>query len=86
MIQKGNPLKRAALQMFSPFIKAMFIKRGGANRIQCTASNTRQRYLQAYAALEWLASMHACFWEQPTPAGVWEQGCYWYLDTRQALV
>lgn len=39
---------------------------------------------QARAALEWLAGLHACFWEQPRPPGVWEQGCYWYLDTRRA--
>ena len=35
-------------------------------------------------AAEWLAGFHAHFWEQPRvdDSGVWEQGGYWYLDTR----
>lgn len=36
--------------------------------------------------LTWLASLHAAFWQQPLPTGehgVWEQGCYWHLATRQ---
>ena len=37
---------------------------------------------QAKAAAEWLAGFHAHFWEKPTPEGVWDQGGYWYLDTR----
>jgi hypothetical protein len=34
------------------------------------------------AVLSWLAAFHAAFWEQPTPAEVWAEGCYWHLDTR----
>ncbi|KXZ53981.1 hypothetical protein GPECTOR_6g901 [Gonium pectorale] len=34
------------------------------------------------SVLSWLASYHAYFWEQPTPAGLQAQGSYWYLDTR----
>lgn len=37
---------------------------------------------QAKAAAEWLAGFHAHFWERPRAEGVWEQGGYWYLDTR----
>jgi hypothetical protein len=32
--------------------------------------------------LSWLAAFHAAFWEAPLPQGLWEQGTYWYLDTR----
>lgn len=35
------------------------------------------------AALDWLASLHAFHWEQALPEGLWHQGCYWHLDTRQ---
>jgi acetoin utilization deacetylase AcuC-like enzyme len=35
------------------------------------------------AALDWLAGLHAFFWEQQLPEGLWDQGCYWHLATRQ---
>jgi hypothetical protein len=39
---------------------------------------------QAKVAVAWLAGFHAHFWEQPREElGVWEQGGYWYLDTRR---
>ncbi|GLC68366.1 hypothetical protein PLESTF_000683400 [Pleodorina starrii] len=38
---------------------------------------------QVRAVLSWLATYHAYFWEQPTPAGLQQQGSYWYLDTRR---
>ncbi|KAL0483616.1 hypothetical protein AKO1_011480 [Acrasis kona] len=51
---------------------------------------------QSKCVLKWLANFHACFWERkdipliPPPLvkstvkqGVWQQGGYWYLDTRQ---
>jgi len=38
---------------------------------------------QAKAALSWLAAFHAHFWGQPPPAGLWEQGTFWHLDTRR---
>ena len=38
--------------------------------------------LQARAALTWLAAFHAFSWERKRPAGLWEEGCYWYLRTR----
>ncbi|KAG2452058.1 hypothetical protein HYH02_003094 [Chlamydomonas schloesseri] len=39
---------------------------------------------QVRAALDWLAAYHAYFWERPAlPAGLQEQGSYWYLDTRR---
>ncbi|KAG1668903.1 hypothetical protein FOA52_016072 [Chlamydomonas sp. UWO 241] len=36
-------------------------------------------------ALSWLAQLHAAFWEVPSEElkGLWPQGSYWYLDTRQ---
>lgn len=34
------------------------------------------------AGLDWLASFHAKFLGQ-TPSGLWEQGGYWHLETRQ---
>ena len=50
----------------------------------------------AKVVLKWLANFHASFWQEtkqavvPPPSkdiskaeGVWQQGCYWYLDTRQ---
>jgi len=50
----------------------------------------------AKIVLRWLANFHASFWQEtkqavvPPPSkevskaeGVWQQGCYWYLDTRQ---
>eukprot|EP01023_Acetabularia_acetabulum_P005349 TRINITY_DN12181_c1_g1_i10.p1 TRINITY_DN12181_c1_g1~~TRINITY_DN12181_c1_g1_i10.p1 ORF type:complete len:350 (-),score=34.75 TRINITY_DN12181_c1_g1_i10:23-1012(-) len=39
---------------------------------------------QTKVTLKWLASFHAMFWECKCPEGVWEQGSYWYLDTRQS--
>jgi len=38
---------------------------------------------EAKAALSWLAAFHAFFWGQPCPAGLWEQGTFWHLDTRR---
>ncbi|EFJ50549.1 hypothetical protein VOLCADRAFT_88467 [Volvox carteri f. nagariensis] len=38
---------------------------------------------QVRAVLSWLATYHAYFWEQPTPAGLQQEGSYWYLDTRR---
>lgn len=38
------------------------------------------------AALKWLASFHGETWELAGgegDAGLWEQGCYWHLATRQ---
>ncbi len=35
------------------------------------------------AALDWLAGLHAHFWEQELPEGLWDVGCYWHLATRQ---
>ncbi|MBX3172138.1 MAG: phosphotransferase [Candidatus Eremiobacteraeota bacterium] len=37
---------------------------------------------QVGAGLRWLARFHASFLDA-RPAGVWEQGGYWHLDTRQ---
>eukprot|EP00884_Botryococcus_braunii_P008168 jgi/Botrbrau1/17352/Bobra.0015s0096.2 len=37
---------------------------------------------EAKVVLSWLAAFHAAFWEVPLPPGLWEQGTYWYLDTR----
>jgi Ser/Thr protein kinase RdoA (MazF antagonist) len=34
-------------------------------------------------ALGWLASFHAFHWEAPPPPGLWRDGCYWHLATRQ---
>ncbi|GBF87987.1 hypothetical protein Rsub_00699 [Raphidocelis subcapitata] len=38
---------------------------------------------EAKLALEWLASFHAAWWEEEQPEGLWEDGCYWHLATRQ---
>eukprot|EP01026_Neomeris_dumetosa_P039858 TRINITY_DN3282_c0_g1_i9.p1 TRINITY_DN3282_c0_g1~~TRINITY_DN3282_c0_g1_i9.p1 ORF type:complete len:331 (+),score=40.96 TRINITY_DN3282_c0_g1_i9:112-1104(+) len=39
---------------------------------------------QTCCALKWLACFHATFWEfEGSMEGLWQQGCYWYLDTRQ---
>ncbi|KAI5782705.1 kinase-like domain-containing protein [Geopyxis carbonaria] len=48
---------------------------------------------QAAVVLQWLAGFHAAFWGAAdtiavdhgadTDTGVWEQGSYWYLDTRR---
>jgi hypothetical protein len=35
------------------------------------------------AALSWLAAFHAFFWGRPRPDGLWQQGTFWHLDTRQ---
>lgn len=37
---------------------------------------------QARVCLGWLASFHARFMNNKGP-GLWDQGCYWHLDTRQ---
>ncbi len=37
---------------------------------------------QLRAGLRWLASFHSCFL-QDRPGGLWEQGTYWHLATRQ---
>ena len=38
---------------------------------------------QARAAVEWLASFHAVFWEAAAlPAGIWERGTFWSLDKK----
>ncbi|CAG9465897.1 unnamed protein product [Pedinophyceae sp. YPF-701] len=40
---------------------------------------------EARAALEWLAAFHAHGWGQAHTAvdmGLWEEGCYWHLETR----
>jgi hypothetical protein len=37
---------------------------------------------EAKAALEWLASFHAAWWEETPPEGLWRDGCYWHLATR----
>lgn len=34
------------------------------------------------AALTLLAKMHAAYFEKPLPPGLWEQACYWHLETR----
>ena len=38
---------------------------------------------EAKAALSWLAAFHAFFWGRPKPDGLWQQGTFWHLDTRQ---
>ncbi len=38
---------------------------------------------EAKVVLEWLAAFHAFWWEAEPPAGLWKQGCYWHLETRQ---
>lgn len=52
-------------------LRPKFPRRGGS----LDAEHTR-------AVLAWLAAFHAAFWEQPTPAEVWAEGCYWHLATR----
>lgn len=38
------------------------------------------------AALRWLAAFHAACWGADAKRlGLWEQGCYWHLETRQAV-
>lgn len=34
------------------------------------------------SSLRWLAAFHAQHWELETPGNLWEQGTFWYLDTR----
>lgn len=36
---------------------------------------------QVVPCLQWLAELHAMFLQEPTK-GLWEQGCYWHLETR----
>jgi len=39
-------------------------------------------FSQATCVIEWLAGFHACFLGDKGE-GLWEQGCYWHLATRQ---
>lgn len=50
-----------------------------------TASGFRpdRQLLDGRAALSWLASFHARFLES-RPEGLWDQGTYWHLETRQS--
>ena len=40
------------------------------------------KFEDTLGGLRWLAHFHAKFLDS-VPKGLWEQGCYWHLDTRQ---
>jgi len=46
-------------------------------------ASKRKPQQEAKVALEWLATFHAAWWEEELPEGLWEDGCYWHLKTRQ---
>jgi hypothetical protein len=65
---------------------------GGGGSMEMLLTDLRPRFpspassgmdaAHARAALTWLAAFHAVFWERPTPPEVWQEGCYWHLETR----
>lgn len=67
LVQEGEGTTLLVLQDLRPFYPH---SRGGLDLPHATA------------VLTWLARLHASFWAKPLPEGLWEEGCYWQLQTR----